>query len=116
MWKGCAVVRARTYRVGILSASRLHARHGVWELVACARIILATDHMPESTGSIHRLVREIRPARCCTAHRDEWIVCSCGWEHNGGVDGDTITDAVFGHRLTVVEYIIGIKIEFLKGE
>lgn len=108
--------RARTCHADTPLVSRLCARRGGLSTAACAWIILLVDRMPESIGSTHRFVYEIRPARCCTAHRDKWVVCSCGWKHNGGVDGDTITDAVFRHRLTVVEYILGIKIEFAKAK
>lgn len=54
----------------------------------------------------HKVTIEQRPARCCDSHRDDWVVCSCGWEQNCRMIVGGPGDAIAGHRLTVIEDVL----------
>jgi hypothetical protein len=63
------------------------------------------------SDNTHAVIYESREARCCHAHREQWAVCSCGWEAGDRLTRD-IGTAVMAHRLAVIEKAIGIHFTF----
>lgn len=70
--------------------------------------------MSVTVQTFHKIRLEDRPAACCNQHRDRWAVCSCGWEHNSGVEGSrgNVGDAIVGHRLRNIEKALNIDVTF----
>lgn len=51
----------------------------------------------------HAITIEVRPARCCELHSDDWVLCKCGWEENSRNYSGSISGAILGHRLSIIE-------------
>lgn len=52
----------------------------------------------------HEITTETRPARCCGEHWDTWVVCSCGFEENAGLDyQNRANELIMGHRVAELE-------------
>lgn len=58
----------------------------------------------------HNTYTERRQAKCCSAHQDVWVVCSCGFQRNCGANDYAQSDTVLlGHRIEVLAAWAGIE-------